>query len=971
MRPSSRLLVPLLLLAPLALAPAARAAAPSFVTFESGPVRPLALSPDGSLLFACNIPDARLEIFAVGAEGLAHAGSVPVGLEPVAVAARSDSEVWVVNHLSDSVSVVDVPGRRVVRTLLVGDEPRDLVFAGPGRSRAFVTTAHRGQHRTHPSLAAVPGAGDPQLTTPGVPRADVWVFDAADPGPGVGGTPLRIVSLFGDTPRGLAASPDGSRVYVGVFHSGNRSTVVGEGGVCNGFAPNQACTIRGTTVPGGVGPPAANVDGRPAPEVGVIVQQDAGGAWRDDLGRDWSPAVRFDLPDRDVFEIDAETLAEVRAWSGVGTILFHLAVHPTSGKVWVSNLESRNLRRFEGPGLHGGSTVQGHLAEARIAILSPAETLSRHLNRHLDYAKLAGAPGFDASAKAHSLSTPLEIAFSSDGETAYVAAFGSDRVGVFPTAALEDGSFDPTALSAGHLRVPSGGPAGLALDEARGRLYVATRFDNGVSVIDLASRRERQRHRLHSPEPAQVVAGRRFLYDARFSSANGEASCASCHVFGDFDSLAWDLGNPDDPVTNNPIPKEALVGIGIFPSPINGTGNPNDFHPMKGPMTTQTLRGLARSGAMHWRGDRATGAFGTDAFDEALSFNNFIVAFEGLLGRASEPSHAEMQAFTEFALEIALPPNPVRALDNQLSADQQAGRDFYLGPISDSLFDCNGCHTLDPANGFFGTNGRASFENESQIVKIPHLRNAYQKIGMFGMMDVAFVLGGDNGHQGEQVRGFGFLHDGSIDTLFRFFRATVFQFPGGDALRRQVEAFVLAFDTDLAPIVGQQVTRTATNAAAVDPRIDLLLARAAAPFASALLGGASRECDVVVKATVGGAPRGWLYQPGSAQFQPDRAGDPPLAKAALLALSETPGQELTFTAVPPGSGPRAGIDRDLDGVLDGDDDCPFVANPGQEDADQDGTGDACAALPVPEPAGGAAALAAAAALRAARRRREA
>ena len=57
---------------------------------------------------------------------------------------------------------------RVVRTLLVGDEPRDIVFAGPGRSRAFITTAHRGQN----------SPVDPQLTTPGVGRADVWVFDA-------------------------------------------------------------------------------------------------------------------------------------------------------------------------------------------------------------------------------------------------------------------------------------------------------------------------------------------------------------------------------------------------------------------------------------------------------------------------------------------------------------------------------------------------------------------------------------------------------------------------------------------------------------------------------------------------------------------------------------------------------------------------------------------------------------------------
>src|SRR5262249_57306519 len=124
----------------------------------------------------------------VTASGLTHSASVPVGMERVAVAARSANEVWVVNNLSDSVSVVDVAADppRVVRTLLVGDEPRDIVFAGPGGSRAFITTAHRGQQRTDPSLAAVPGAGDPQLTTAGVGRADVWVFDANAPGTAFG-----------------------------------------------------------------------------------------------------------------------------------------------------------------------------------------------------------------------------------------------------------------------------------------------------------------------------------------------------------------------------------------------------------------------------------------------------------------------------------------------------------------------------------------------------------------------------------------------------------------------------------------------------------------------------------------------------------------------------------------------------------------------------------------------------------------
>ncbi len=202
-------------------APTLAHAASSYTLFESGQVRPLALSADGKHLFAVNTPDGRLEIFRVKNSGLSHVGSVPVGLEPVAVAARSDDEVWVVNHLSDSVSVVDVSDPlhgRVVRTLLVGDEPRDIVFAGPSRRRAFITTAHRGQNR--PS--------DPQLTTPGVGLADVWAFDANALGAPLGGTPLTILTLFSDTPRALAVSPDGAKVYAAAFHSGNRTTVVSD-----------------------------------------------------------------------------------------------------------------------------------------------------------------------------------------------------------------------------------------------------------------------------------------------------------------------------------------------------------------------------------------------------------------------------------------------------------------------------------------------------------------------------------------------------------------------------------------------------------------------------------------------------------------------------------------------------------------------------------------------------------------------
>lgn len=945
--------LPWLVAAILALTPVPAIAQPSFVAFETGPVRPLAI--EGAMLAAVNTPDNRLETFNVLEEGITRRFSIPVGLEPCAVAIRpGGTEAWVVNHLSDSVSVVDLVSGNVTRTVLVGDEPRDVVItdpdgAGPLGERVFITTAHRGQHRTHASIAAVPGAGDPELTTASVPRADVWVFDADNPGAGIGGTPLRIVELFGDTPRALTVSADGTSVYAAVFHSGNQTAVVSEGMVCDGFGGSQ-CNgdgirspdgLNSGRLPGGLPGPSTNFSGDNAPETGLVVRFDDGsGRWLDDGGRNWSNGIRFFLPDLDVFEIDAATLAESASFAHVGTINFNMAVNPINGNVYVSNTEAQNLTRFEGPGSFGGSTVQGNLHQARITVLDVASVSPVvspvHLNSHINYA-IRPAP---AGTKDHSLATPLDMVVSSDGTTLYVAAFGSSKVGVIPTSALDGGTLNPTVESANYLSVSGGGPGGLALDEANGNLYVLTRFDNSISVVDLGTGTETNHVPLHNPEPDSVLAGRAMLYDAFATSSNGEASCSSCHVFADFDSLAWDLGNPDDVVTSSPLVINFENALQFFPvdtSNLNGTGDVRDFHPMKGPMTTQTLRGLATSGAMHWRGDRSNGFFGINGVDEFTSFMNFIGAFSGLVGGDTPPTDPGLQTamgeFTDFALQITLPPNPVRALDNSLTPAQQAGMDFFdgsTGQLSDGAdiqgFTCEGCHRHDPSQGFFGTGKEASFENEPQILKIPHFRNLYQKVGMFGMPNVDFNLPGDGSHMGDQVRGTGFIHDGSTDTLFRFFTADVFQnpgllfneanvgFDGGDPQRRDVEDAMLAFDSDLAPIVGQQVTLDDSNFADVSGRLDLLEQRASASFISAVLGGLTSECDLVAHGLWNGRSRSALYDPATGTYIPDSVTEPAISRPDMRTMAQVTGQVTTFTCVPPGSGPRSALDRDGDGI---------------------------------------------------------
>jgi DNA-binding beta-propeller fold protein YncE len=722
----------------------------------------------------------------------------------------------------------------------------------------------------------------------------------------------------------LAATPDGSSVYAAIFHSGNQTTAVAEVIVCDGGSSAPNCPLDGVTVPGGL-PGGAVPGGLPAPnenfelltgpEVGLIVKLDPNtGQWEDELGRNWNNAVRFDLPDLDVFEINAlaNPPAETGAWASVGTILFNMAVNPTSGKLYVSNTEAINEVRFEGPGTYASpfkppgepTTVRGHLHEARITLLDPNHVAARHVNKHItDYGTLP--PG----TKEKSLATPLGMAISSNGATLYVAAFGSSKIGVFSTTELENDTFAPDPNR--HISVSGGGPTGVVLDEANQRLYVLTRFDNSVSVIDLTSGSvgtEIDHLAMYNPEPGEVVNGRPFLYDATFTSSNGEASCSGCHVFADFDSLAWDLGNPDDIQVPNPNP-----------FPVLGVPNPV-FHPMKGSMTTQSLRGLAHQGPMHWRGDRTGGNAVPpgDPLDEELAFKEFNVAFEGLLGRDEGPIPDEdMQAFTDFILEVTYPPNPIRKLDNSLRPDEDAGRVKYFLPGSDGPFSCNQCHTLSPIDGFFGTDGGSSFENETQEFKVAHLRNAYQKIGMFGMPGVpAFIQPGDNAHKGPQIRGFGFLHDGAIDTVFRFLRAQVFTGVSvSDAVN--LEAFMMAFDTTLAPIVGQQITLRDPNDSNVAARIDLMIQRAMTAFDLVDHPGAT-ECDLIVKGTIAGESRGWLMHNVSGMFQSDKTAEAPLSDGDLRALSSTPGQELTYTCVPPGSGVRMGIDRDEDAVLDGD-----------------------------------------------------
>jgi len=887
------------------------AAAPAlagFNNFESGHVRPLALSPDASQLYAVNTPDNRLSIFTVSGSGLELAHEVAVGLEPVAVAARTNSggrtEVWVVNHLSDSVSVVeidpsDVTLSRVKRTLLVGDEPMDVVFAGSGGNRAFVTTARRGQQLTEGGITGIT-VPQPLLATAGQGRALVWAFDAENLGSTLGGAPLSITTLFSDSPRALAVSPDGATVYAAAFKSGNRTTTLLEQVVPNAsFPPFPAGSEPGA--------PATGLIVKLLPNTTTPDPNDS--SWQDERPTsNWNAQVPFSLPDQDVFLINANAnppalAAAPNNVAGVGTVLFNMAVNPVNGKLYVTNLEARNHVRFEdlipnfpSSGELGG--VRGNIVHSRVTIVTGTTPTALQLNQ-IDYSVAPGPP----SERLGSEAFPLAPEFTSDGSRVFVPFFGSQKVVSYASAELEAGTVNGADLEV------CGGPSGVALDESNDRLYVMCRFQNQIRTVDDATSLGSWSVAPggvavgYDAEPPEVEVGRSFLYDARIS-AHGDQACASCHIFGDKDELAWDLGAPFGEALPNPNPAQL--------PPLDAS-----FHPLKGPMTTQSLRGMAGQGPMHWRGDRTGGNDpGGSALDEDAAFKKFNPAFVGLLGAPNELTSPDMQRYTDFALTLEYPPSPVRPLDDVLTGQALTGQGHFTNLTPDGgAIACNTCHDLPT-----GTDGLSTFEGEPQTFKVAHLRNLYTKVGMFAV-------------PGNQIRGFGFLHDGGVPTLKLFLTAAVFTLT--NAQENELEQFMLAFDTGQKPTVGQQVTAAPANFAGSTTvnRINLLAAQDDAG-----------TCELIAKGVVNAEARGWRYAGGDS-FQPDRAADPLVSTATLRGLGATAGQEITFTCVPVGAGDRLGVDRDGDGWLDGDErdlgtppDDPSLPTDCSDALDNDGDG---------------------------------
>ncbi len=821
----------------LALAPVA-VGAKDFANFEVPHVSPLALTPRGDRLLVVNTADDRLEVFRITGGRLVHDGhrsSVAVGLSPVSVRSRDDREAWVVNHISDSISIVDLETMQVVRTLRPGNEPADVVFvATPAGARAFVSL--------------------------GLPN-EIAVYDLAD----LDRPPARL-PIRGHRPRALAT--DGRSVYAAIFEAGNGTTIVPRERVSSALNPYPGAPNPPPNQ--GVGfAPAMTTPG--APREGLIVRKGPDGRWRDgnaaigqaDLrGADWSAAVDWDLHQHAVAVIDAASLG-VSYVRRVLTTQTHLAVRPGDGRLIVIGTESLNWIRFE-------SALSGRFLRvmAAVADRGAADSVERiDLNPHLDYAALR----IPVALRRQSIGDPRGIAIDPTGERIWITGMGSNNV-----VAL-DGSLQRAGLAA-----VGEGPTGIAHDPLRGVVYVLNRFEGSVSVVALKPFREIARVAFPDPTPAEIREGRPFLYGTHRTSGTGHVSCASCHIDARMDGLAWDLGDPAGTVKSFNV----TCNLGLGPL----FGQCNDWHPMKGPMTTQTLVGIAGTEPLHWRGDRE-------------DFAAFNPTFTNLLGADRQLTAEEMRRFEAFIATIRFPPNPNRDLENRLRAavavtggtgDAVNGERLFRTAITSQVTTCVQCHRLPTGHNEAVIS--ANLLRTSQGSKVAQLRNLWEKTGF------------DRVAPGGSDRGFGFAHDGASDTLFSFLSLPVFTFPAGPVgaqNRRDIEAFLLSFPNGTHAGIGAQLTLARSSVSTSDEaRLEAMLSVSR-----------SRQAGLVARIREGEAVRGYVHLGGS-EWQSDRRAERvTIGQLKARASAATP---LTFTVVAAGTEWRLGLDRDRDGVFDQD-----------------------------------------------------
>lgn len=586
------------------------------------------------------------------------------------------------------------------------------------------------------------------------------------------------------------------------------------------------------------------------------------------------------LPDHDLFRITPGAGTAAVA-TDTGAVLFAVGVHPSTGQVWQLGTEANN----KDPLNPGEPAIRGIFIENRVALLdlSPGSIVAPSTVLNLDDTNPA-VPGVQYSAQ-RSVGQPYALAFDGQGH-GYVAGLLTSNVVELDANGTFVREWD-VGLN----------PRGLAVDDAGETLYVYAWNRRRVEVFDLAPANPSLASSLDlGPDPtADVLAeGRRQFFDGT-RSLHGNASCASCHIETESDFLIWDLGD---------LPYDD-----------------------KGALATQTLRGIADLGPFHWRGERPL-------------LEDFNDAFDGLMG--DEPLNtgpgSDFEAFEAYLFSLEQPANPNQDRDRVVAArgtfknlgklvqgDAVLGQDQYFDvQTTPGVGSCNACHTLPT-----GTANEVTLDEPD--LEIPR-RNHFVVASFNGIwrkeqstLETVILAGGVT--EQRPTLGSGVAASGLKDSLLDFVRIPLFQ--GSDQLRRNIAAFVHQADSGLAPAVHASYLLRGASATAQGAQVRGYLLRQAA----------AENCDVAVIGSVdlgsGAREIAWTWDRASGLFSPDDSTVAPRPLDFFIdqALAGT-GSNLIL-GLPVGLAERFATDRDLDGLLGGDE-LALGTDPGDPDTDGDG-----------------------------------
>ena len=624
--------------------------------FASPHANPIAVG--GDYVYVANTPADTVDVIDRATRRIVR--RINVGVDPVSVAVRPDGrEVWVANHVSDSVSIVDAdPASRTfhqvlatVQALTAGtlatrfDEPAGIAFASDAKAYVALSSSNR--------IAIV----------------DVAARRVA------GHLPIRA-----QDPRAIAVR--GDRLYVVPFESNNQSQL-------SGCRPEDV---------GGEGCTFDAVEHVFSNNNVLSTHYDA------DIVK--NP----ELPDRDLFVFDTRTDRLLETVDTLGTLLYGLAVD-SAGRVYIAQTDARNVDNgLAGTAKHGLAEMENRAFLNQITKVDCRRGCSETAFYDLE----PRPPSHPKPGMA--LATPFGIAVSPDDRLLVATAAGSNKLFTMrPGSGRVLGRVDVGAAPRGVALV--------ADENGRARrAWVLNAVANTVSVVHLVPPRNPRvltTIALADPTPPTIKRGRIAFNDADASST-GTFSCESCHPDNHTDQLLWVLETPVcdvDGCTQIP-PRLTMPARGLRDTePYHWDGIPGD--PYGGNNTASINADVEPNCAAD---DAATcsrmlvdGSLATTMCE----VGNCPLNDEGKDGLLAADAR---DALAEYILSVPYPPAPARSMSNALTPAARDGfHEFnFIHESSDRTTGaqaCGACHrppflvsTNTPGTGMDAPTWRGAYE---------------------------------------------------------------------------------------------------------------------------------------------------------------------------------------------------------------------------------------------------------------------